>query len=127
MVLSISPPFVVLSFFNTSRYPLGRVTLLGIIPICCLTNSSGASATQFTDERWSGLMFSQLLSFTSELTSLYFAPAPSLATDVPPSWKPHPSGCQDSCLFKPSTRPSSPTSTQCTAQITISSGQSTIF
>lgn len=123
MVLSISPPFVVLSFFNTSRYPLERVTLLGIIPICCLTNSSGANVTQFTDEHWSGLMFSQLLSFPSELTPLYFARAPSLATDVPPSWKPHPSDC----LFKPSTRPSSPTPTQCTAQITISSGQSTIF
>lgn len=49
MVLNISPSFVVLSlslsFFNTSRYPLERVTVLGIITVSCLIHSRDASVT----------------------------------------------------------------------------------
>lgn len=48
VVLSISPPFVVLTlsfFFNTSRYPLERVTVSGIITDSCLIHSRDASVT----------------------------------------------------------------------------------
>ena len=136
VVLSIPPPFVALSlslslfFFNTSRYPLERVIVSGIITDSCLIHSRDASVT--------GSQVNAVLGWCALSYELpLFCLNSQLPTDVPPFWKPARTSVLETAVwplrlqgllpFHPSTRPPPSTSPQWTAQITVASEQNTIF
>lgn len=125
VVLSISPPFVFLTltlslFFNTSRYPLERITMSGIIADSCLIHSRDASVTgsqmnavlgwcAFSYELPLFCLNSQIAHWCSSILGASPLRLPGLLP------------------FHPSTRPPPSTSPQWTAQIMVASEQNTIF